>query len=137
MHDEWTDPRENLFIPGAPGVAKPSFIDDYAIRQAPRELTPPRGSATANFNKATGDLVCDFKDRLIQEDFIQKMLKWARLEYGEKLTHLTLVLCADAMREYILWLDAKGFERQPDDPQSAMYAWRKELPKRKKKETTT
>jgi hypothetical protein len=104
--------------------------------QAPRDLVPPRGSATATFDKSTGTLICDFKDRLIQEDFMLKALKWARLEYGDKLTHLTLLVCADAMHEpgYAMWLDAKGFERQVDDPQKpAVFAWRKELPKPRKK----
>lgn len=103
------------------------------MQQAPRDLVPSRGSHTAEFDKKTGDLIVDFKDRLIDEQAIADNLKWCRGEHGEALTHLTLLICADAMQEYGLWLINYGFERQPDIPQSAMYRWRRELPKRRKR----
>jgi hypothetical protein len=133
MRSEWEDPREDLFVPGTPGRDRPAFIDAAYAAQAPRDLSPSRGSSTAHFEKSTGDLVVDFKDRPVDEEVIKKNLKGCREEHGEALTHLTLVICAEVMREDALWLDAKKFERQPDNPKSAMFCWRKALPKPRKK----
>jgi hypothetical protein len=114
-------------IPAFPIYRGPDPLDD---RPRPIRLIPPTGSPTCNFDPATSELVCNFKDNPVDFGWVAKNLKSTRAD-GNEVKSLILLLAPEAAQEcgVILQLERFGFHRElADDP---MFLWVRTLKPKK------
>jgi hypothetical protein len=117
--------RAEDFIPGDIGNQRSVLYE----REPELSLTVPRGSATCNLNKESGELVWCFYDRLVDFDILARGLRNTREDYGsDSVKRVTLLICAEAQQEGAVQLLALGFDRiLSSDPKSALFRWSKKL----------
>jgi hypothetical protein len=122
-------------IPGDPGGhQRPSVLDH---REVEATLLPPKGSATTAFDAVTGELTIDFKDRLVNFDFVARALRETRKDEGhDSVKKIVLLLCFDAQKEMdaVVQLLHLGLDRLVvNEPKSAQTPWVKYSKPRKVK----
>ncbi len=119
------------FIPAAPDWRNRDTSHSRSLdhREPEKTVESPLGSPTCNFNAESGELVFNFRDRLINLDLIVKGLRDTRHEYGrESVKKIVLLVCSDAMQESGIQLVQLGFDRVLENaPKSALFRWEKKL----------
>jgi hypothetical protein len=112
-------------IPGDVGQRQSSVIDHREPVDSTLVVAP--GSPTANFDKESGSVVCQFHDRLANPDFIARAIREYRKE-GYTVREVVLWLCAEAQQEGAVQLLALGFDRVLlNDGKNPMFKWTKKL----------